>query len=132
MSPDGGFLTDVLGPTLVIGVGAGLAFVTTTVGATSGTRPEQAGLASGLFNTAQQVGGSLGLAAVVAISTARTSGALAGGERIVTVALTDGYRTGMLVASAVALGASLLTLILLPRRPAASPATAPVAETTAA
>ncbi|TDB90464.1 MFS transporter [Actinomadura sp. KC216] len=121
MSASGGFLTDVLGPTLVIGVGAGLAFVTTTVGATSAARPEQAGLASGLFNTAQQVGGSLGLAAVVAISTARTTGALADGERVAAVALTDGYRAGMLAAAAVALAASLLTAVLLRHRANATP-----------
>ncbi|MGH3241397.1 MAG: MFS transporter, partial [Spirillospora sp.] len=75
MSVDGSFLVDVLGPSIVIGVGSGLAFVTTTVGATSVTRQEEAGLASGLFNTAQQVGGSLGLAVVVAIATARTTDA---------------------------------------------------------
>ncbi|MEW2359747.1 MFS transporter [Spirillospora sp. NPDC029432] len=119
MSPDGGFLTDVLGPTLVIGVGAGLAFVTTTVGATSAASPEQAGLASGLFNTAQQVGGSIGLAAVVAISTARTAGALADGERVMTAALTDGYRAGMLAAAGIALAAALLAAAFVPRRNAA-------------
>lgn len=129
MSADGGFLVDVLGPTLVIGVGAGLAFVTTTVGGTFVTRPEQAGLASGLFNTAQQVGGSIGLAAVVAIATARTTGTLADGERVAAVALTDGYRAGMLTAAAVALAASLLTAVLMPRRAAdAAPIPEPVTE----
>lgn len=131
MSPDGGFTTDVLGPTLLIGTGAGLAFVTTTIGATSGTRPEQAGLASGLFNTAQQVGGSLGLATVVAISTARTADVLAGGERAATVALTEGYRAGMLAAAAVALAAGVLAAVLVPRR-AAAPTTEPAAEPVAA
>ncbi|MFV2209847.1 MFS transporter [Actinomadura sp. LOL_016] len=130
MSPDGGFVTDVLGPTLLIGIGAGLAFVTTTIGATSGTRPEQAGLASGLFNTAQQFGGSLGLAIVVAISTGRTADVLAGGERVAAVALTEGYRAGMLTAAAVALTAGLLAAVLVPRRsaaPAPEPAAEPVA-----
>ncbi|MBE1533290.1 MFS transporter [Actinomadura algeriensis] len=131
MSPDGGFVTDVLGPTLLIGVGAGLAFVTTTVGATSGARPEQAGLASGLFNTAQQFGGSLGLAVVVAISTTRTADVLAGGERAAAVALTEGYRAGMLAAAAVALAAGLLAAVLVPRR-AAAPAAEPAAEPVAA
>ncbi|WP_262401423.1 hypothetical protein [Actinomadura sp. CNU-125] len=123
MSADGSFTVDVLGPTLLIGVGAGLAFVTTTIGATSGTRPEQAGLASGLFNTAQQFGGSLGLAAVVAISTAVTADAAGTGI----AALTEGYRAGMLTAAALALAASVLAVVLVPRGTAtpAEPDTAP-------
>ncbi|MFG2091490.1 MULTISPECIES: MFS transporter [unclassified Spirillospora] len=120
MSVDGSFLVDVLGPSIVIGVGGGLAFVTTTVGATSGTRPEQSGLASGLFNTAQQFGGSLGLAVVVAIATARTTHVIEGGEHVMAAALTEGYRIGMLTAAGIALVAGLLALALIPGRPAAN------------
>ncbi|NUT21844.1 MAG: DHA2 family efflux MFS transporter permease subunit [Hamadaea sp.] len=133
MSADGGFLTDVLGPTLVIGVGSGLAFVTTTVGATSGISAEQAGLASGLFTTSQQVGGSLGLAVVVAVATAGTAVALDGGERVMAMALTHGYQAGMLTAAAIALLAGLIAAVVMPSRAAAridradpEPATSPV------
>ncbi|MBT2212105.1 MFS transporter [Actinomadura sp. NEAU-AAG7] len=119
MSVDGSFLVDVLGPSIVIGVGSGLAFVTTTVGATSVARQEEAGLASGLFNTAQQFGGSLGLAVVVAIATARTTDVLEGGERVAAVALTEGYRIGMLTAAGIAVAAGLLALALIPGRSAA-------------
>ncbi|TDC50997.1 DHA2 family efflux MFS transporter permease subunit [Actinomadura sp. KC345] len=120
MSVDGSFLVDVLGPSIVIGVGGGLAFVTTTVGATSGTGQEQSGLASGLFNTAQQFGGSLGLAVVVAIATARTTHVLQDGERIAAAALTEGYRLGMLTAAGVALVGGLAALALIPGRSAAT------------
>jgi EmrB/QacA subfamily drug resistance transporter len=130
MSANGGFVTDVLGPTLVIGVGSGLAFVTTTVGATSGAQPEQAGLASGLFTTAQQFGGSLGLAVVVAVATARTTDALSGGEHVVAVALTQGYRAGMLAAAAIALAAALLAAAVMPGRTAADSATTDQESTT--
>ncbi|TDD87124.1 MFS transporter [Actinomadura rubrisoli] len=119
MSVDGSFLVDVLGPSIVIGVGSGLAFVTTTIGATSVTRQEQAGLASGLFSTAQQFGGSLGLAVVVAIATARTTHVLEDGERVA-AALTEGYQIGMLAAAGVALVAGLLAIVLIPGRPVAN------------
>ncbi|GAA0935358.1 MFS transporter [Virgisporangium aurantiacum] len=122
MSADGSFLADVLGPSLVIGVGSGLAFVTTTIAATSGTRPEQAGLASGLFATAQQFGGALALAIVVAIATARTTDVLNGGERVAAVALTEGYRVGMLLAAVVTAAAGLLSILVIPSG-AATPST---------
>lgn len=113
MSADGSYLVDVLGPCIVMGIGGGLTFVSTTVAATAGARPEEAGLASGLINTAQQVGGSLGLAVLVAIATARTTHAFEGGERVQEVALTDGYRLAMLTAAGIALAAALLSAVLL-------------------
>jgi EmrB/QacA subfamily drug resistance transporter len=133
MSPDGSFLADVLGPSLVIGVGSGLAFVTTTVAATSNTRPEQAGLASGLFATAQQFGGALALAVVVAVVTARTTDVFDGGERVAAVALTEGYRLGMVLAAVVSAAAALLAIVVIPSRAAvAGPAVETVTEPVAA
>src|SRR5437667_4586286 len=64
----GGFLTDILGPALVAAVGLGFAFVTTTIAAVSGVSDSEAGLASGLINTTQQVGVALGLAVLSAVS----------------------------------------------------------------
>ncbi|SEG42294.1 drug resistance transporter, EmrB/QacA subfamily [Thermomonospora echinospora] len=113
MSADGGFTTDVLGPSVVMGLGGGLAFVSVTIAATSGVRPEEAGLASGLINTAQQVGGSLGLALVVAAATARTQDVLAAGERVPVVALNEGYRLAMLIAAGIALAGALLAGLLV-------------------
>ena len=65
ISPDGDFVGDVLGPSLLAAVGLGFAFVPQTIAAVSGVAEREAGLASGLINTSQQVGGALGLAMLV-------------------------------------------------------------------
>src|SRR3954464_2254688 len=68
----GSFAGDILGPSLLAAAGLGLSFVSVTIAAMTGTRPHEAGLASGLVNTAQQVGGALGLALVATIANSRT------------------------------------------------------------
>jgi EmrB/QacA subfamily drug resistance transporter len=68
ISVDGSFVSDILGPSLLAAVGLGFSFVTTTIAAVSGVQDREAGLASGLINTSQQVGGALGLAILSAIS----------------------------------------------------------------
>ena len=62
VSPGGSYVGDVLFPSLLAAIGLGFSFVTSTIGAVTGVRPDEAGLASGLINTSQQVGGALGLA----------------------------------------------------------------------
>ena len=59
---NGSFLGDILGPSLLAAIGLGLGFVTSTIAAVSGVKPHEQGLASGLINTSQQIGGALGLA----------------------------------------------------------------------
>src|SRR5947208_2902189 len=68
ISAHGSFLGDILGPSLLAAVGLGFAFVTTTIAAVSGVSDSEAGLASGLINTTQQVSGALGLAVLSAVS----------------------------------------------------------------
>lgn len=68
--PHGSFLLNVLPASLLAALGMGLSYIPALIAATSGARPEEAGLASGLVNTSYQVGSALGLAATVAISTA--------------------------------------------------------------
>ena len=63
---------DVLGPSLLAGAGSASAFVSVTIAAVTGTEPHEAGLASGLINTSQQVGGALGLAILATVANSRT------------------------------------------------------------
>lgn len=116
ISPDGGFVTDVLGPSLVIGIGAPLAFVSGMIAATTGAPASQAGLASGLINTSQQIGGALGLAALVAVVTARTQAATVAGARAPAVAFNEGLQAGLLGGAVVTLVAALLATVLIPAR----------------
>jgi EmrB/QacA subfamily drug resistance transporter len=127
ISAGGSFLADILGPSILAGVGASMAFIAGTIAATTGAAEGEAGLASGLLNTSQQVGGAIGIAAIAAIATARTDDVIATGERVAAVALTEGYQTGYLVAAGVALVAATVVAVLLPRHNAA-----PVSERTEA
>ncbi len=118
VSAGGTFLADILGPSVLAGVGAALAFIAGTIAATTGATDDDSGLASGLLNTSQQVGGAIGVAAIAAIATARTENVIAAGERLPAIAFTEGYQTGYLVAAAVALVGAIVVLALLPRRKA--------------
>jgi MFS family permease len=112
ISPGGSFLADVLGPSVVTGFGAGFGFVASTIAATTGVSGEQAGLASGLVNTSQQIGGALGLGVLVALQTARTDAV--GGPP--PVALTEGYQVGFAGAGVLILVGALLSIVLLSGR----------------
>jgi len=91
VSVGGGFTTDILGPSLFAAAGLGFAFVTTTIAAVSGVEENEAGLASGLINTSQQVGGALGLAVLSTIATSHTKSLLESGGTSQLDALTDGF-----------------------------------------
>lgn len=116
LSSGGSFLGDVLWPSLVMGVGGVLAWVGSTIAATNGASEREAGLASGLLNTSQQIGGALGLALLIALATARTEDVVSAGERVQAVALTEGYQTGLVGAAAIAVLAALIAAWLLPGR----------------
>src|SRR3954451_6691444 len=77
ISVGGSYLSDILGPSLLSAFGLGFAFVPMTVAAVAGVEPHESGLASGLINTSQQVGGALGLAVLAAISDSRRDSVLA-------------------------------------------------------
>ncbi len=81
VSADGTYVADVLGPSILAAIGLGFSFVPVTIAAVTGTEPHEAGLASGLINTSQQIGGALGLAILSTIAIATTNGATAAGPR---------------------------------------------------
>jgi EmrB/QacA subfamily drug resistance transporter len=112
-APGGTYLGDILFPSLLAAVGLGFAFVPVTIAAVTGTRPDEAGLASGLINTSQQVGGALGLAVLATIATGRTDDVLASGERNPAVALTQGFQDAFLAGAGLALLGALLAAVLI-------------------
>jgi EmrB/QacA subfamily drug resistance transporter len=117
ISPGGGFLTDVLGPSLLAAVGLGFAFVPQTIAAVSGVNANEAGLASGLINTSQQVGGALGLAVLstVAFPQIEDAAVQAGGPPTPAM-LTDGYSEAFMVGAGIALLGVVAALTLIRNR----------------
>ena len=78
---DGSYVADLLPGFLLVGVGLGFSFVPISIAALAGVRPAEAGLASGLFNTSQQIGGALGIALLSTIATPGPGDAVAAGPR---------------------------------------------------
>ena len=109
---DGSYLANLFGPFLLIGVGLGFSFVPVSIAALAGVPPREAGLASGLINTSQQIGGALGVAILTTVSTTRTDDLLAGGTPE-PEALTDGFSLAFWVAAGFAVAAILATLFAL-------------------
>ncbi|HWK25550.1 MAG TPA: MFS transporter [Solirubrobacter sp.] len=112
ISPNGTYVGDILFPALIFALGLGFAFVPMMVAASAGVEPHEAGLASGLINTSQQVGGALGLAVLVAIANARTDSLAEAGSRM-PVALTEGFQAALTVGAGVAIAGALLALLLV-------------------
>lgn len=109
---DGSFAVDVLPSMLLLGCGAGIAFTPVLLAAMNGVEPEDAGLASGLVNTAFMMGGALGLAVLVTVADGRTRSALADGASTAS-ALTSGYHAAFLIGAVAAALAALLGGLLL-------------------
>jgi EmrB/QacA subfamily drug resistance transporter len=110
ISVHGSFLADILGPSLLAAVGLGFAFVTTTIAAVSGIAEHEAGLASGLINTSQQVGGAVGLAVLSAISINVI------GTSHDPAILTQGFRDAFLAGAGIAAVGLIATLTLVRSR----------------
>jgi MFS family permease len=114
VSVDGSYLGDLLPGFLVIGVGIGFSFVPISIAALAGVQPAEAGLASGLINTSQQIGGALGIAALSTIATTNTSDALASGSTP-PFALVDGFSAAFTVGAIIAAVGVLASLALVRR-----------------
>ena len=115
VSADGSFLGDVLFPSLVVALGMGLAFVPLTIAAMSGVSEHEAGLASGLMATAQQIGQAVGLAVLTGVATTTSTSA---------DALTAGFEDAFLLAAAFALIAALAAFTIIAKTRTARPGTA--------
>ncbi|MEU7846491.1 MFS transporter [Micromonospora parva] len=127
---DGGYVADVLPAMLLFGVAGGLTLPAVTTLAMAGATDTDAGLASGLANTTQQVGGAVGLAALATLAAARSDGLRAAGWAE-TAALAGGYRTAFAVAAGLVVAAWLVALTAVPRL-SAGPSSAPDPSDTAA
>jgi EmrB/QacA subfamily drug resistance transporter len=107
ISVHGSFLADILGPSLLAAVGLGLAFVPVTIAAVSGVEDREQGLASGLINTSQQVGGALGLAILAAVANSKI------GDSHDPTVLTEGFQSAFLVGAGFAVLGLIATLFLI-------------------
>jgi EmrB/QacA subfamily drug resistance transporter len=114
VSVGGSYLGDLLPGFLLIGLGIGFSFVPISIAALAGVRAAEAGLASGLINTSQQIGGALGIAALSTIATTQTENALASGT-LLPSALVDGFSAAFLAGALIA-GAGIFAALTLIRR----------------
>ena len=117
---DGNYVTDVLPAMILLGCGAGVAFNPLLLAAMSDVEPQDAGLASGLVNTAFMMGGALGLAVLASLAASRSDSLTADGEGPL-AALTGGYHVAFVVGAAFAAAAAIVSAIRF-RAGAAAPA----------
>jgi EmrB/QacA subfamily drug resistance transporter len=130
VSVGGSYTSDLLPGFLVIAVGMGFSFVPISIAALAGVKPSEAGLASGLINTSQQIGGALGIAALSAVATSTTTDRLASGSQRA-IALTEGFHAAFVGGTAVAVVGVLVALFVVRGRDldsAGAPAIAPEME----
>jgi EmrB/QacA subfamily drug resistance transporter len=121
LEPGSSYPTGLLPPIVVVSVGMGLAFVPVTLIATSGVGEQTAGLASGLFNTSQQIGGALGLAVLATLAASETSDTLsalghAARPADQAQALVNGFHVAFLGSAIIVAGAGAALLLLLRRK----------------
>jgi EmrB/QacA subfamily drug resistance transporter len=121
LTPEGTYLVDLLPGIMLASIGMGLTFVPVTLVATSGIPGADAGLASGLFNTSQQIGGALGLAVLSTIATRTTTGVIEDLGHSPTdaesaSALVDGFHAAWIGSASLLAAGAVLLLVLLRRR----------------
>jgi EmrB/QacA subfamily drug resistance transporter len=115
----GTYVSDILAGLMPLSIGLGLVFVPVTLLGTSGMSNDDAGLASGLFNSSQQVGGSLGLAILSTLAANHTANLLSHGtvgQAAHTAATVSGYQVAFTAAAAMLAAGAVLLVVLLRRR----------------
>jgi MFS family permease len=120
VSVGGSYVGDLLPGFLLIAIGMGFSFVPISIAALAGVEPSEAGLASGLINTSQQVGGALGIAALSAVATATTEDRVGAGSGL-PFALTDGFQAAFIGGAGVAFAGVVVALVVVRRRDLAQP-----------
>ncbi|MFE9927827.1 MFS transporter [Streptomyces sp. NPDC005533] len=123
LGADGSYLADVLGPSILIGLGLSIAFVQLTALSVEGVARRDAGLAGGLVNTSRQVGGAIGLAVLATLAGTVTTHAAVHQPQL--EALTAGYRVAFGISAAVLVATAALAPLLIRRTSAAPSAAAP-------
>jgi len=131
ISANGSYWSDLFPGFVILGIGLGFTFVPISIAALAGVTGRDAGLASGLINTAQQIGGALGLAILTTVATSHIS-KLAPNGNPTPADLTSGYALAFWVAAGVAVAAIVTTLLIVRKQDldvaaAEAAATAPVA-----
>ncbi len=122
ISVEGSYLTEVLPGICLMALGSGMTFVAVTIAATSGVPKHEAGLASGLLNTSQQIGGALGLAILSGIATSavasslKAAGSSAGTQQAIAQATVDGYHNALIAAAIFAVTASLISFFVIKQK----------------
>ena len=112
VSVEGSYWADLFPGFLVLGVAIPFAFVPITIAGLAGTKPQEAGLASGLINTSQQVGGAVGIALLSTIATSTTNDAVADGTAL-PEALTDGFVNAFWAGAAIAFAGVLVSVFVV-------------------
>jgi EmrB/QacA subfamily drug resistance transporter len=121
ISVDGSYFGDIFFALLVIGPGIGLTFVTASIAALAGVAEHESGLASGLSNTAFQIGAAVGVAIVSTVSVTRTDDFIVeNGSGNLPLALTEGFQSAFLACAILAGIGAALALLLLGRPRAAA------------
>ena len=112
VSVDGSYWADLFPGFLVLGVAIPFAFVPITIAALAGTKPQEAGLASGLINTSQQIGGAVGIAILSTIAVSTTTNSLESGTAQA-VALTDGFVNAFWAGAGIAFAGLLVSIFMV-------------------
>ncbi len=112
VSVDGSYWADLFPGFLILGVAIPFAFVPITIAALAGTKPQEAGLASGLINTSQQIGGAVGIAILSTIAVSTTDNAVADGAGV-PVALTDGFVNAFWAGAGIAFAGLLVSIFMV-------------------
>jgi EmrB/QacA subfamily drug resistance transporter len=114
VSADGSYVGDLLPGFLVIALGMGFSFVPVSIAALAGVEQNDAGLASGLINTSQQIGGALGIAVLSSVAVAHTTAAASSGARSAE-ALTTGFHAAFWVGAVFAAAGAVASVVLVRR-----------------